>query len=153
MNPKLKALAAIVGGMAFAAGGVGLWAPPEVPSRFRCSWSETHCVATDRGVDRKLELASLQRVHVSNSRVSGNSLLLVTTNDSQILAKSTLHSGSRSEYYAAATAINALLRHRTDSVDVSFTYRPGVMPGLWLVGMGLLSSLLGARALWQQRRM
>jgi hypothetical protein len=152
VSSKLKALAAIVGGMAFIGGGASLWTSPEVPSRFRCSWSETHCIATDGGIDRKVELASLQRVHVSNSRTSGNSLLLVTTSGSEILAKPTLHAGSRTEYYAAATAINALLRHRADSVDVTFTYRPGVMPGLMLVGMGLLAALLGARSVWHQRR-
>jgi hypothetical protein len=148
VNSKLKSLAAIVVGVALAAGAVSLWAAPEAPGRFRCAWSETHCISTDRGGERKLELASLERVNVANSRARGNSLELVTSHGTEILAGPTLHAGSRREYYAAATAINALLRHRADSVDVSFTYRPGVMPGLMLMGVGLLSALLGVRSFW-----
>ncbi len=138
--------------MGLAVLAISLWASPEMTGRFSCTWSEPQCTATRGGVERKLELASLQRVNVSNSRTSGNSLELVTANGYEVLADATLHPVSRTEYYAAATGINALLRHRTDSVDVSFTYRPGSMPGLLLMGVGLLSSFLGARALWGQRR-
>ena len=152
MNPKLKSLAAIVFGVALAAGAVRLWASPEAPGRFRCAWSETHCIATDGEVERQIELASLERANVANSRASGNSLELVTSQGTEVLAAATLHAVSRREYYAAATAINALLRHRADSVDVRFTYRPGLMPGLMLLGVGLLSILLGARSLWGRRR-
>jgi hypothetical protein len=152
VNPKLKSLAAIVFGVALAAGAVRLWASPEAPGRFRCAWSETHCIATAGEVERQIELASLERANVANSRASGNSLELVTSQGTEVLAAATLHAVSRREYYAAATAINALLRHRADSVDVTFTYRPGLMPGLMLLGVGLLSALLGARSLWGRRR-
>lgn len=151
MHPKLWALVGIFAGVVLAALAIRLWAQPEAAGRFRCAWSEPQCTATQGSVERKLELASLQRANVSNSRMSGNSLELVMTDGYEVLAESTLHAGSRSEYYAAATAINALLRHRADSVDVRFTYRPGLMPGLMLMGIGMLSMLLGARALWAQR--
>jgi hypothetical protein len=152
VNPTLKSVAAIVVGVALAAGAVSLWAVPEASGRFRCAWSETHCIVTDGGGERRLALGSLERVNVANSRARGNSLELVTSQGTEILAGPTLHAESRTEYYAAATAINALLRHRADSVDVSYTYRPGVMPGLMLMGVGSLLALLGARSLWNQRR-
>jgi hypothetical protein len=152
VNPKLKSLAAIVFGVALAAGAARLWASPDVTGRFRCAWSETHCIVTEGDVERQFELGSLERANVANSRASGNSLELVTSRGTEVLAGATLHAVSRREYYAAATAINGLLRHRADSVDVTFTYRPGLMPGLMLMGVGLLSGLLGARSLWGQRR-
>ena len=152
MNPKLKSAAAIAVGVALVTGALSLWATPEAPGRFRCAWPETHCTATDGGGERKLALASLERVNVANSRARGNSLELVTSEGTEVLAGPTLDAVSRREYYAAATAINALLRHRADSVDVSFTYRPGVMPGLMLMGVGSLLVLLGVRSLRSQRR-
>ena len=152
VNPKLKSLAVIAFGVGLAVGAVRLWSSPQASGRFRCTWSETHCIASTGHVERKLELASLERANVANSRARGNSLELVTSHGTQVLAEPTLHVVSRREYYAAATAINALLRHRADSVDVSFTYRPGLMPGLMLMGVGLLSALLGARSLWNQRK-
>jgi len=152
LDAKLKALAAIALGTSLVVAAIWLWAAPETVGRFRCTWPEGPCIATDAGKEHRVPLSSVRRAYVSHSRANGNSLQLVTAEGTQPLAKASMHRDSRREYYAAAAAITALLEQRVESVDVTFTYRAGLMPGMLLAFVGLLASLLGVRSLWSQRR-
>lgn len=130
-------------GAALIVAAVSLWATPASAGRFRCAWLEGSCAISSDGGERRIPLATIEGAYVRHSRLRGNSLQLATSSGVQVLSKASLHRVSRREYYDAAAAISELLQHRVDSVDVSFTYRSGLMPGAALAFPGFILLLIG----------
>src|SRR5688572_1219270 len=126
---KFFAIGAIVLGVILLCFWSAKWAMTNETHQFHCKHegsldgTRARCVHVHDGKSHELPIGSVQKVYVSHSRASGHSLQMVTSSGTTVLAGSTMHGDSVDEYKAAANEITEFLAGRTESVDVSYTYR------------------------------
>lgn len=151
---KFFAIGAIVLGVGIVCFWPAKWATTNETHQFRCEHqgsldgTRARCVHVYDGKSHELPIGSVQKVYVSHSRSSGHSLTLVTSSGTTILAGSTMHGDSVDEYKAAARKITEFLAGRTESVDVSYTYRIGMAQlflGVLFGGFFILGGVVAIR--------